>query len=306
MATNDTFEDDASPELRELHIDAFLEHLRQAGYSEVTLGKKRRVLCAFSRWMQSKSVVLEHLDESGIAAFVKSPVGARASYVRFKLSVLRLYLAYLRAETLVRVPLPNAEPEVDGINRQYVEYLRQDRGLAENSVHVYAPFIREFIDIQNVGDGRISPRAFDAATLRNHLLTRGEGRSGEYVRLLATALRSFCRFLFLRGHTVCDHSRFVPTVKTWRQSSVPAFLSPEQEECILAATDRSTPTGRRDYAILLLLARLGLRACGRDRHSRTRRHPLAFRGTRRPRQGANGRARAAAVRHWRGTGPVSS
>ncbi|MCK0507991.1 hypothetical protein [Aromatoleum anaerobium] len=49
MTTNDTFEDGACPGLREHHIDAFLEHLRQAGYSEVTLGKKRRVLNAFSR-----------------------------------------------------------------------------------------------------------------------------------------------------------------------------------------------------------------------------------------------------------------
>ncbi len=260
MTTNDTFEDGAPPGLREYHIDAFLEQLRQAGYSEVTLDKKRRVLNAFSRWMRSKSVVLEHLNESDIAEFAKNPPGVRASYVRFKLSVLRLHLAYLRVESLVRVPLPNAEPEVDCINRQYVEYLRQDRGLAENSVNVYAPLIRDFLDSQNAGSGRISSRAFDAATLRNYLLIRGNGRSGEYVRLLAIALRSFCRFLFLHGDTVRDHSHFVPTVKTWRQSSVPPFLSPEQEECILAATDQSTPTGRRDYAILLLLARLGLRA----------------------------------------------
>lgn len=260
MTTNDTFEDGVSPGLREHHIDAFLEDLRQAGYSEVTLGKKRRVLNAFSRWMQSKSVALERLDESVITAFANSQSGVQASYVRFKLSVLRLHLAYLRAQRLVRVPLSNAEPEVDCIHRQYVEYLRQDRGLAERSVYTYAPFIRDFLDSQNAGNGRISAHAFDAATLRNHLLIRAKGRSGEYVRLLSIALRSFCRFLFLHGDTVRDHSHFVPTVKTWRQSSVPTFLSPEQEEAILAATDRSTPTGRRDYAILLLLARLGLRA----------------------------------------------
>lgn len=260
MTTNDTVEDGESPGLRKHHIDAFLEHLRHAGYSEVTLGKKRRVLNAFSRWMRSKAIVLEHLDESDLAEFAKNPPGARASYVQFKLSVLRLHLAYLRVETLVRAPAPNAQSEVDCIHLQYVEYLRQDRGLAENSVHVYAPFIRDFLASQNDENGRISCRAFDAATLRNYLLIRSKGRSGEYVRLLSVALRSFCRFLFLHGDTVRDHSHFVPTVKRWRQSSVPAFLSPEQEESILAATDRSTATGRRDYAILLLLARLGLRA----------------------------------------------
>lgn len=260
MTTNDTIKAGVYPGFRELHIDAYLEALHQAGYCEVTLDKKRRVLQAFLRWLQGKSVVLEHLDESDIAAFVKSLPGARATCIQFHHSVLRRYLAYLRAEMLVRVPSPNAESEVECINRQYVEYLHQDRGLAQNSVHVYAPFIRDFLNSQKAGDGSILPGAFEAATLRSHLLTRGKGRSGEYVRLLAIALRSFCRFLFLRGHTVRDHSHFIPTVKTWRQSSVPTFLSPEQEQCILEATDQSTSTGRRDYAILLLLARLGLRA----------------------------------------------
>lgn len=260
MAANDSIKDEVCLGFREFHVDAYLEELHQAGYSNETLGKKRRVLRAFWRWALSKLVTPEHLDGSHITEFVKSSPGAPASCIQFRFSVLRQYLAYLRAEMLVRVPLPNAESEVERINRQYVEYLHQDRGLAENSIQVYAPFIRDFLDGQKLGDGRISPRAFEAATLRNHLLTRGKGRSGGYVRLLAIALRSFCRFLFLRGHTVRDHSHFVPTVKTWRQSSVPAFLSPEQEDCILQATDQSTPTGRRDYAILLLLARLGLRA----------------------------------------------
>jgi len=127
-------------------------------------------------------------------------------------------------------------------------------------VLVYAPFIRDFLSSQIDDKGRVLPDAFDAMTIRNHLLSRSNGRSGEYMRLMAVALRSFCHFLFLRGDTPRDLSNSVPTVRKWRQSSVPKFLTPEQEECVLASTDRSTPRGRRDYAILLLLARLGLRA----------------------------------------------
>jgi integrase len=68
------------------------------------------------------------------------------------------------------------------------------------------------------------------------------------------------RFFFLRGDTAWDLSAAVPMVRTYRQSGVPAVLSPDEVERVLAATDRSTTRGRRDYAILLLLARLGLRA----------------------------------------------
>ena len=77
---------------------------------------------------------------------------------------------------------------------------------------------------------------------------------------MAVALRSFCHFLFLRGDTARDLYESVPSVRKWRQSTVPTFLTPEQQEALIASADQSTPTGRRDYAILQLLARLGLRA----------------------------------------------
>jgi site-specific recombinase XerD len=72
MTANDSIKDEVYPGFREFHIDAYLEQLHQADYSELTLGKNRRVLRAFSRWAQSKLVALEHLDESYVAAFVKS------------------------------------------------------------------------------------------------------------------------------------------------------------------------------------------------------------------------------------------
>jgi len=251
----------ASDGLPTRYIDAFLDRLRTARYSEVTLCKKRRVLSAFSRWMMSTDVTVAHLDESAIAFFMDRLTDAPAARVQFERAVLRLFLAYLRGEAIVHLPTPAGdESAIAKIYSRYVDYLRQDRGLAKNSVLVYAPFIRDFLDSQNAGDGHILPDAFDATTIRNHLLVHSKGRSGEYMRLMAVALRSFCHFLFLRGDTPCDLYESVPMVRKWRQSSVPTFLTPEQEETIIVSTDRSTPCGRRDYAILLLLARLGLRA----------------------------------------------
>lgn len=260
MKTTHTIEDDVSGGLPDRHIEAFLEQLRPAGYTEGTLSKKLRVLTAFARWMKSETIALAHLDESTIAAFVKRSTGAPAARVQFELAVLRLLLVYLRRQAEVPLAAPGDESAIDRIHSRYVDYLRQDRGLAENSILVYAPFIRDFLRSQNADDGRVLPDAFDARTIRDHLLARSNGRSGEYMRRMAVALRSFCHFLFLRGNTSRDLANSVPTVSKWRQSSVPTFLTPEQEEAILASTDRSMPCGRRDYAILLLLARLGLRA----------------------------------------------
>jgi site-specific recombinase XerD len=106
----------------------------------------------------------------------------------------------------------------------------------------------------------LSQDAFDTLKIRSYLLAQTKNRSDEYTRLLAISLRSFFRFLFLVGDTVRDLSSSIPMIRKHRMSKPPLFLSPEQTERVLAATDRSTSTGRRDYAVLALLARLGLRA----------------------------------------------
>jgi site-specific recombinase XerD len=100
----------------------------------------------------------------------------------------------------------------------------------------------------------------DADTIRTFLLERIANRSTESSCLLSVAVRSVLRFLFLRGETPRDLSPAVPMVRTYRQSTVPAVLSAEELQRVLATPDRSTIRGRRDAAILLLLARLGLRA----------------------------------------------
>jgi integrase/recombinase XerD len=148
----------------------------------------------------------------------------------------------------------------DRLLQQYQGYLRNDRGLSEHSLHVYVPYIRDFLAVQVTRSVRFSPRTFDALTIRDYLVDRTRDRSNEYRRLLAVSLRSFFRFLFLYGHALQDLSGSVPVVRKYRQSVPPVFLSPDEVEQTLSAIDRSTLRGCRNYAVLLLLARLGLRA----------------------------------------------
>jgi integrase len=108
--------------------------------------------------------------------------------------------------------------------------------------------------------GERALETLDAEAIRTFLVARVAGRSLESARLLSIGLRSFLRFLVLRGVITRDLSGAVPRVRTYQQTSVPVVLSPDDVERALATADRSTPRGRRDYAIVLLLARLGLRA----------------------------------------------
>ena len=104
------------------------------------------------------------------------------------------------------------------------------------------------------------PRALHADEIRAFVIETGLRLSPRTKQTMAAALRSFLRFLFLRGETAADLALAIPIVRQERQVSVPRHLPPEDIKRLLASCDLASPTGRRNYALLLLLARLGLRA----------------------------------------------
>ena len=240
-------------------IEPFLQHLRDAGYAERTLRKKRTVARAFTLWAHGKGIATIDLDDSHVDAFVLRLPRVGKSRRKFELAGVRLFLGYLRATVSLQcAPAEAPVSSTASLLQQYENHLRKDRGLAENSIRVYLPLVRALL-ASKIAD-RGFPQSLKALSIRDFVIAQTRNRSAEYVRLLATALRSFCRFLFLSSHLAVDLASSVPRVCKYRQSTPPAFLAPEEVTRTLAATDRSTPRGRRDYAILLLLARLGLRA----------------------------------------------
>ena len=243
------------------HIEPFLKHLRAAGYAERTLRKKRTVARAFARWTRRKQIAGNDLNDGHIAAFVARSPRRRKAHVKFELAAMRLFFEYMRCYVGLQPPTSqNNVSAADTLLQNYKDYLRKDRGLTENSVLVYVPFVRDFLTAQTTQTGGVSPESFDALKIQNFILEHTVDRSGEYTRLLCTALRSFFRFLVLTGRAPRDFANAVPTVRKYRQAVAPAFLSPDEVERVLTTTEGSALNGRRDYAILLLLARLGLRA----------------------------------------------
>lgn len=262
MTTNDFPGSDGSPlDSLDTYVESFLTHFHAAGYAGRTVRLKRSIAASFARWTTREQVTVDDLNESHIVAFVGRSPRRGKGQVRFELATLRAFLQHLRAEAGVPIPPPQiVSSPAEELRCRYVDYLRNQRGLAENSIRVYSPYVRDFLTDLAKASGSVSPAGLEALTVQNYLLNGIRGRSSEYTRLLATALRSFLRFLFLRGETAIDLSLSVPMVRRWRQASVPTFISSEEVERVLSAADRSTPGGLRDHAILLLLARLGLRA----------------------------------------------
>jgi integrase/recombinase XerD len=256
--TTPTVEAGKNENLLDDQIEPFLKHLRAAGYAQRTLRKKRTVARAFARWTRQRQIAMDDLNDGHINAFVARSPRHRKAHVKVERGVLRLWFEYLRGYAgLQRPPAQHCASAADALLQNYKDHLRKDRGLTENSVLVYAPFIRDFLAAQTTQKSG-STELFDTLMIRDFIVEHTTDRSSEYTRLLCTALRSFFRFLVLCGQTSRDLSNAVPMFRKYRQSAPPAFLSPSEVEQVLAATG-STLSGSRDHAILLLLARLGLR-----------------------------------------------
>lgn len=245
--------------LLDVEIEPFLQELRAARYARGTLQTKRNIIKELAQWAQENVVDATYLNSHHVSKFLSRlprPAKYRVAHER---ATVPAFLEHLYARGLVHRPVPKDDSSRGDYLQRYEDYLRKDRGLADNSVHVYVPFVRDFLSRQATEAGGLSA-IFDTLQIRSFLVAQTKGRSDEYTRLLAVSLRSFLRFLFFAGEIDHDVSGSVPMVRKYRMSRPPSFLSAEQTELVLTATDRSTSTGRRDYAVLLLLARLGLRA----------------------------------------------
>ena len=155
----------------------------------------------------------------------------------------------------------NAPPPtpVDVALGLFQQYLRQERSLSEATVINYTPVARSFLS-ERFPKGAVHCQQIIAADITAFVQRQATLISSKRAPLVVTALRSFLRYLFHRGIVAVDLAACVPTIATWSLSKVPRFLAGEQIQKILDSCDRGTAIGRRDYALLLLLARLGLRA----------------------------------------------
>ena len=134
-------------------------------------------------------------------------------------------------------------------------WMHVERGTCETTLESYSRPIRDLLTRLGEDPGR-----FDAQSLRQFVVERSQRPGGGDVQRCVGALRAFCCFLSAEGLCSRDLSAAVPTVARWRLSCLPRYLRPEEVERVIAACDLESPVGRRDRAILLLLARLGLRA----------------------------------------------
>ncbi|EQD43903.1 phage integrase family protein [mine drainage metagenome] len=166
---------------------------------------------------------------------------------------------FLRDRGLTPVLHPAIDRSTMGqLARDYEKFLSCERGLARATVDGYLPIVQRFLN-EHFQNKIVRLRDLTPRDLHRFIIREGQRVGRRHTQLTVTALRSFLRFLHQRGKTKTDLAGALLGVADWRLSDIPKFLPPEEVERVLKSCDRSTPSGQRDYAILLLLARLGLR-----------------------------------------------
>lgn len=239
----------------------FCAEMERQGYAPQPASELAQLMAHVSRWLDGQRLIPEELTEEVAGRFLAD---RRGKYRKFRTGRgLRPLLTYLRRIGVV----PSAEPAVPDISadvallvEEYRRFLVNERGLAEVSIRRYLPAVRIFLvglpSPLEDGLGRLS-----AAQVSQFLINQAGLRSVPDAKSMVTALRSLLRFLFVTGRIDRELAAAVPTVANRKLSTLPGRLRAGQAGLLLSSCDRDTEVGRRDFAILTALARLGLRAC---------------------------------------------
>jgi len=238
------------------HLDTFAETLTEKGYSSATVALKVRVAAKFGDWLGRRRLAVGEVDEQAVVRFVQChPCSPR----RGDAATLRDLLELVRSAGLA----PPAPTKVDDttigrIVSAFGRYLLVDRGLSISTRISYLPIVRTFL-----------AERFDSG--EPHLEALGHRDAGEFLvrhahtvhptraGLMVSALRGFLRWVHLRGDVAADLAATVPSVAYWRLATVPKSIPARDVEQLLRRCRRRSEAGLRDYAILMLMARLGLR-----------------------------------------------
>jgi site-specific recombinase XerD len=241
------------------YVAEFAAELLGQGYTGCSAEQHGCFVAHLDRWLQVEGLELRDLSDSTIARYLAQ---RRADGYRLYLSRRALHplLDFLAPKGVLPTELPAPLDPAEELLGRYRDYLRTERGLNNGTVVGYVHLARLFLSTRSRGEAGLDLAGLSAADVLEFVRGTCPGRARGSAKLIVTVTRSLLGWLHLTGVISEPLAAAVPSVAGWRLAGLPQALTPAQLRALLAACDRRTAAGRRDYAIVLLLARLGLRA----------------------------------------------
>jgi integrase/recombinase XerD len=240
-------------------LEGYGQHLAGTGLSPVSVRIHLGSALHFLAWLVQSGIALDHAGPDIVAQFAVHDCRCHSAprpLGQYYINRVDRFVRHLAAQGVLP-PRPVAEaPALDRNVADWLDAQDRQRGLAKVTIVRHGRMLAQILPLIGA-----DPSRYTARVIRDGLLDHARSaRSVHYPKMVSSALRLYLRHLAHRGLAAPDLDRAVPTAKTWRLASLPRYLEPDAVERLIASCDPETPGGRRDRAILLLLARLGLRA----------------------------------------------
>lgn len=240
-------------------VEGYRSRLQELGYPSSSARNKLKELGQLGRWMAGQEIGAAQLSGTAVEKFLVARRAAGCKRVPRVRSFAPL-LDYLRDEGVIAVPEPAPVTALDELIGRYRRWLVADRGLAPATVLRYEKLARRFLGQRARPGGPVAVADLSGAEVTAFLLAECARVSTGSAKGRVAELRALFRFLYLHGMTPRNLAEAVPPVAGWRDTSVPRGMAAGDVQRLLASCDRSRLSGARDFAILMLLARLGLRS----------------------------------------------
>lgn len=240
-------------------IDSYLQLLHEQGYVQRTADQRARLVADFSRWLNDSGCAAEDVSPEKVDEYLKYRYRHRCPQEYDSAALHRLTDLLCQMSVISTQRSPATMSASDRLLDDYRLYLAQQRGLSAGTLQYYLPLTRQFLG-ECFRSDTIDLSQLCAQHVTGFVRRHAQMLSREGAKHMTAALRSFLRYLRYRGDVAADLAACVPAVACWSLSEIPKYLEANQVQRILDHCNRQTAVGLRDYAILLLLARLGLRA----------------------------------------------
>jgi integrase/recombinase XerD len=241
------------------HVMGFRRELARVGYTPNAASDQLRLMAHASRWLESRGLGVDELTSPRVEEFLAH---RRAEGYTLWLSAKAMVpmLNYLRGLGVVAVPSTAAPAtEAEELNEHYRSYLVHERGLAPGTVASYLHVARLFIS-SRATHGELRLDQLSTGEVAEFVLGECAARSVGSAKYVVCGLRSLLRYLYVAGLTEVALDAAVPRVAGWRLAGLPVTFGRAEVARLLASCDRRSRFGRRDFAVLTVLVRLGLRA----------------------------------------------
>lgn len=246
--------------------DAFIGSLSKQGYSDSAITGYRGTCRHLVVWLYLENIELARVDEDAVERFLghdcacSCPRFCRVG--KFAGSCMqgrrvRKFTDFLAGEEAIRRRREDGPAPRSGLADGFLDWMRRHRGARERTIRLYGWLLHRKLLPDLGGD----PAAWGAASIRNAFAKWSQTNSSRELARMASVLRVYLRYLGATGVCRPELASAVPTVRRQKAADLPRYIGEAEIEALIDSCDPATPIGRRDRAVMLLMARLALRAC---------------------------------------------